>query len=163
VFINWIDRIIKQPSVVFLKVGGWALAVMMVLTAGDVFMRNVFDKPILGTFEITQGLMVIVVVSGLAYVNVTKSQIRVEVLFSRLPQRAQVVLNIGSSFLSFGICVLLSWQSFVEMKAAYESGVIWGMLRVPTYPFVGLVGLGVMLLAVAVFSDFLESLRVVKK
>lgn len=158
-----LDKILRQPSIVFHKVGGWALTGMMLLTAGDVFLRNAFNKPILGAFEITESLMTIVVASGLAYVTITKSQIRVEVLFHRLPQRVQKVLTVMTDFLSLGFCILLSWQSFVYMKTAYESGVVWGVLLIPTYPFIGVVALGILLLAGVLLKDFLELIQELKK
>jgi TRAP-type C4-dicarboxylate transport system permease small subunit len=158
-----LDRILEKPAIVFHKVGGWALAVMMVLTAGDVFLRNVFNRPILGAFEITESLMTIVVASGLAYVTVTKSQIRVEVLHSRLPQRTQQVFTVITDFFSLGFCILLSWQSFVYMEKAYESGVKWGVLLIPTYPFIAVVALGMILLAAVLLKDFLKLIQELKK
>lgn len=158
-----LERIIRKPAVVFHRVGGWAVAAMMMLTAGDVFLRNVFNRPILGAFEITECLMTIVVASGFAYVTVTKSQIRVEVLFDRLPHPVQKVLTIITDFLALGFCILLSWQSFVYMKAAYESGIKMGALLIPTFPFIGIVALGWLLLAAALLRDFVELIRELKK
>jgi TRAP-type transport system small permease protein len=158
-----LDRILEKPATVFHKVGGWVLALMMMLTAGDVFLRNVFNKPILGAFEITECLMTVVVASGLAYVTVTKSQIRVEVLFNRLPQRAQKVLTVITDFLGLGFCILLSWQSFVYMKAEYDSNTRMGALLIPTSPFIAVVALGWILLAAVLLKDFLILIRELRK
>jgi TRAP-type transport system small permease protein len=158
-----LGRILEKPAVLFHKFGGWVLAAMMLLTAGDVFLRNVFNKPILGAFEITECLMSVMVASGLAYVSIAKSQIRVDVLFGRLPQRAQKVLTVITDFLGLAFCVLLSWRALVYMKAEYDSGTRMGALLIPTSPFIAIVALGWLLLAVVLLSDFLELIRELKK
>jgi len=158
-----LDRILEKPAVLFQKVGGWVLALMMFLTAGDVFLRNVFNSPILGAFEITECMMSVMVASGLAYVSVTKSQIRVEVLFGRLPQRVQKILTVITDFLGLVFCSLLSWRALVYLKGEFESDTRLGVLLIPTPPFIAVVALGWLLLAVVLLKDFVELIREVKK
>jgi TRAP-type C4-dicarboxylate transport system permease small subunit len=158
-----LDRILEKPAVLFNKFGGWVLALMMFLTAGDVFLRNVFNKPILGAFEITECMMSVMVASGLAYVSVAKSQIRVEVLFGRLPQRVQRILTVITDFLGLGFCALLSWRALVYLKAEYESDTRLGALLIPTPPFIAIVALGWLLLAAVLLNDFVKLIRELKK
>jgi TRAP-type C4-dicarboxylate transport system permease small subunit len=156
-----LDRILEKPAVLFNKFGGWVLALMMFLTAGDVFLRNVFNKPILGAFEITECMMSVMVASGLAYVSVAKSQIRVEVLFGRLPQRVQRILTVITDFLGLGFCALLSWRALVCLKASMNPMQI-GALLIPT-SFIAIVALGWLLLAAVLLNDFVKLIRELKK
>ncbi len=158
-----IARIFEKPAVLFHKFGGWVLAVMMLLTMGDVFLRNVVNKPILGAFEITECMMSVMVASGLAYVSVAKSQIRVEVLFGRLPQRVQRILTVITDFLGLGFCALLSWRALVYLKAEYESDTRLGALLIPTPPFIAIVALGWLLLAAVLLKDFVKLIGELKK
>lgn len=158
-----LDTIIEKPAVLFQRFGSWVLILMMFLTAGDVFLRNMFNKSILGTFEITECMMVLMVASGLAYVSVAKSQIRVEVLFSRLPQHVQNILTIITDFLSFGLCSLLSWRAFVYFKGEYVSGTRMGVLLIPTFPFIAVVALGWLLLALVLLNDYVKLIGGLKK
>lgn len=158
-----IARILEKPAVLFHKFGGWVLAVMMLLTVGDVFLRNVFNKPILGAFEITECMMSVMVASGLAYVSVAKSQIRVEVLFGRLPQGVQRILTVITDFLCLGFCALLSWRALVYLKAEYESDTRLGALLIPTPPFIAIVALGWLLLAAVLLRDFVKLIQELKK
>ncbi len=158
-----IDRMLEKPAVLLHKFGGWVLALMMLLTAGDVFLRNVFNKPILGTFEITECMMSVMVASGLAYVSVAKSQIRVEVVFGRLPQRLQKILTVITDFLGLCFCSLLSWRALVYLKAEYESDTRLGVLLIPTPPFIAVVALGWLLLAAVLLKDFVKLIRELKK
>lgn len=158
-----LDKILEKPAVLFHKFGGLVLVLMMFLTAGDVVLRNVFNKPILGSFEITECMMAMMVASGLAYVSVTKNQIRVVVLFGLLPQRVQKILTIITDFLSLGFCSLVSWRTLVYLRAEYASDTRLGVLLIPTPPFIALVALGWLLLAAVLLKDFFELVGVVKK
>ena len=158
-----LDRILEKPAVLFQKVGGWVLALMMFLTAGDVFLRNLLNRPILGAFEITECMMAIMVASGLAYVSVAKSQIRVEVLFGLLPKRVQKILTIITDFLSLGFCSLLSIRALVYLRIEYASDTRLGVLLIPTPPFIAVVALGWLLLAAVLLKDFVELSRGLKK
>lgn len=158
-----LNRILEKPAVLFHKFGGWVLVLMMFLTAGDVFLRNLFNRPILGAFEITECMMAIMVASGLAYVSVSKRQIRVEILYGRLPERVQKILTVITDFLSLGFCSLLTWQALVYLKAEVESDTRLGALLIPTPPFIAVVALGWLLLAAVLLKHFVELIRELNK
>ena len=160
---KFIDIIFRPPSIIFWKVGGWALAGMMTITAGDVFLRSIFNYPIKGTVDITECLMPILTTSGLAYVTITKSHINADVLIKRFSVRFQLVLNVITDLFSLVFCLLVSWQSFINMAAMSKLGVTTGVLPIPKYPFVGVVGLGMLLIAVMFLKEFFELLRELKK
>jgi len=158
-----LEKILERPAIFLQRFGGWVLALMMFLTAGDVFLRNVFNKPILGAFEITECMMAVMVASGLAYVSVTKSQIRVEVIFSRLPKQVQKILTVITDFLGLCFCSLLAWRALVYLKGEFEADTRLGALLIPTPPFIAVVALGWLMLAVVLLKDFIELIRELKK
>jgi TRAP-type C4-dicarboxylate transport system permease small subunit len=161
--LNFIDIVFRPVSIISWKAGGWALAGMMVITAGDVFFRSVFNHPIRGTIDITECLMPILTSSGLAYVAITKSHINADVLFRFLSRRVQLVLNIFTGFFSFVFSALVSWQSFVNMRAEAGFGVTTGVLPIPIYPFVGIVAYSMLLLTGVLLRDLLELLLELKR
>jgi TRAP-type C4-dicarboxylate transport system permease small subunit len=156
---DFIDMIFRPLSMAYWKAGGWALAGMMAITAVDVFLRSLFNQPIKGTVDITECLMPVLTTSGLAYVTITKTHINADVLIRRLSQRIQLVFNIITDILSFLFCLLVSWQSFLNMKAMSKLGVTTGVLPIPKYPFVGVVGFGMLLITAMLLKDFLELFR----
>ena len=160
---NFIDVIFRPLSISFWKAGGWALAGMMTVTAGDVFLRSIFNQPIKGSVDITECLMPVLTTSGLAYVTITKSHINADVLIKRFSQRIQIILNIVTDFLSLLFCLLVSWQSFINMKAMSNMGVTTGVLPIPRYPFVGVVGFGMLLITAMLLKGFFELFRELKK
>ena len=96
------------------SVGASIIAVMMVLTAVDVVLRYFFDRPVAGSFELTEYMMVIAISLTLAYCAIMKGHVRVEVIVSLLPQRVQAVIRSIVTILVLGIFSLITWQSAVQ-------------------------------------------------
>lgn len=156
-------KILEKSAELLHRFSGWVLALMMFLTAGDVFLRNILNKPILGAYEITECMMAVMVASGIPYVSVTKSQIRVELLYSRLPQRGQKFLTFTTDFLGLCFCSLLSWRALIYLKGEYYSDTRLGVLLIPTPPFIAVVALGWLLLALVLLKEFVELIRELKQ
>ena len=87
-------------------VGSSDVVIMMVLTTADVILRYLFNWPMPGSWELTEYLMAIAVSLTLAYCALERGHIKVDIVLSLLPQRAQaairsIVTFLGLGFLSF--------------------------------------------------------------
>ena len=129
-------------------VGACFLIPLMLITAADVVGRDVFNHPIPGVIELSQYLLAVSILLGLAYTQQIKGHVGVSVLISRLPTRAQLVLRLFGTLVGLFLFVLLVWQGLV---IGLEEKTVSDMLRVPQYPFR-------LLVAVAAFFTFLELL-----
>jgi TRAP-type C4-dicarboxylate transport system permease small subunit len=158
-----LERMIGPPSLVFHKIGGWFLAAMMVLTAMDVTLRNVFNFPIFGSYDLSEFMLAIVLTSGLAYCAVLKGHVNADVIITKLPEPTRLVINTVTGFMSMGLVVLISWQTFQNMINVRAYGVTSGSLLIPVFPFVAVTGLAMVLLALVLLKDFLELVRQVAK
>lgn len=156
--IDWLNKVLRPAGTVLHSVGVGILALMMFLTASDVILRYVFNRPIVGAFDLTEYMMAIVVAFGLAYCAMMKGHVRVDLIVERLPQRAQAVIDSVTGLLSLGLFSLITWQCFLNVKLQFASGVTSTVLLIPVFPFVGMVGIGSALLSLMLLIDFLESL-----
>lgn len=136
------------------ETSGYVLFFMMLLITVDVTGRYVFSSPIPGTLEFTEFLIVFVVFFSMAYVQLTKRHICVELLTQRLPRRvadglAVVVLVIAAVFF-----VLMCWQSWhagvssLEYREASD-----GLVQIPVYPPKLAIPFGAALIAVQLLRD----------
>src|SRR4030042_3453136 len=91
-------------------VGAWFLIPFMVITAVDVVSRDIFNHPIPGTVELSQYMLAIFVLLGLAYTQQMKAHVAVSIFTSRLPHRAHLILNIITTLLCVFISCVLIWQ-----------------------------------------------------
>ena len=153
-----LSRVVRTASEALHSVGITVLGLMMLLTAADVTLRYVFDRPVTGSYDLTVYMMAIVVAFGLAYCAVMKGHVRVELVVSRLPQRAQAILNSITCLVGLGLFSLITWQCFVNMKLLFASKLTSSVLLIPVFPFAGLVGIGSAFLTLVLLTDFLDFL-----
>ena len=149
----------------FRKTGQWAsygacfigmfLAIpLMLLTVGDVMGRSFFNKPIPGTFELSEYMLAVIVLLGAAYTQQVKGHVGVDFLTSRFSPRTQAVLQAVTTFAGLLIIAILVWQGYLE--GIHEKAVS-DQLRVPQWPFKLLVAVGGLLLWLELLLDFISS------
>jgi TRAP-type C4-dicarboxylate transport system permease small subunit len=129
-------------------VSGIFLIPLMLITAGDVLSRDLFSRPIPGTTELSQYMLAVVILLGLAYTQQVKAHVAVSLITSKLSPPVQAVLSVISTLIGLSIFIILAWQGWV---IGMEERTVSDMLRVPQYPFR-------LLVALAAFSTCLELL-----
>jgi TRAP-type C4-dicarboxylate transport system permease small subunit len=134
---------------------GMFLAIpLMLLTVGDVMGRSFFNKPIPGTFELSEYMLAVIVLLGAAYTQQVKGHVGVDFLTSRYSSRTQAVLQAVTTFAGLVIIAIMVWQGYLE--GIHEKAVS-DQLRVPQWPFKLLVAVGGLLLWLELLLDFISS------
>ena len=159
-----LNKLFHPAARVLHSAGVGVLAALMVLTAGDVTLRYVFNRPIVGSYDLTEYMMAIIVSFGLAYCAFFKGHVRVDLVVSHFSQRAQAVIDSITGLLSVILFSVITWQSFVYMQLLSASGLKSTVLLIPRFPFAGLVCLGSAFLTLVLLANLLEFLsKVVRK
>ncbi len=134
---------------------GMFLAIpLMLLTVGDVMGRSFFNKPIPGTFELSEYMLAVIVLLGAAYTQQVKGHVGVDFLTSRYSPKTQAVLQTVTTLAGLVIIAILVWQGYLE--GLHEKAVS-DQLRVPQWPFKLLVAVGGLLLWLELLLDFISS------
>ncbi len=136
-------------------VGALFLIPLMIITAGDVVSRDVFNHPISGTVELSQYMLAVFILLGLAYAQQIKAHVAVSLITSRLPRYAQLILSIIATLLSLSISGILVWQGWV---IGIGEKTVSDMLRVPQYPFRLIVAVAAFLMCLELVVDLGDSL-----
>jgi len=145
-------------------VGVSVLAMMMLFTVTDVCLRYFFNRPLAGSFELTEFMMAIVISFGLAHTAALDGHISVDLLTSRLPQRVRLIFSCITNLISATVFALVTWQNFVQAKTLYLSGLESEVLYFPVFPFVIATGFGFALIFFVFLIKFFDSLsRVIKE
>lgn len=159
-----LKKIIKPAILILNGAGVTILALMMLLTASDVLLRYIFNRPIIGSLEITEYMMAIVVAFGLAYCASQDGHVRVEIIVDRLPHSVQTIVNGTTSLLGIFLFTLITWQCFVYTRMLFHSGLVSTVVHISRFPFACLVGIGSLFLTLILLVDLLEILtRMVRK
>jgi len=137
-------------------VGAWSLVFLMLLTAADVVGRDLLGHPVPGTVELSQYLLAVFILSGLAYTQQIKGHVNVSILISRLPVSGQLLLKLISSVLGLALFGLLAWQGWV---VGFSERTVSDLLRVPQFPFRILVAVAAFLVCLELLIDAGDALE----
>ena len=134
------------------------LFMLMLLTCADVALRYLFNKPILGSFELTEFMMAIIIGLALAYCALRRGHVRVDLVVSMLPERAQAVMEGLASFSFLFLFVLITWRIIPRAQQMMEAGQLTAILRIPVFPFVLVVAAGTAVLCIVLLKNFIDDL-----
>ncbi len=153
-----LSRIAYPVSRIMNSVGVSILAVMMLLTAADVTLRYLFNRPITSSYELTEFMLAVLIAFGLAYTAVRKGHISIDFLTSRFSPRVQAFLSAISSLMGIGLLSLITWQSIVYAESLRVSGSTTMVLHLPIYPIVWVVVVGSAIFCLVLIVDLLNHL-----
>jgi TRAP-type transport system small permease protein len=129
---------------------------LMFLTTGDVVGRSFFNKPIAGTFELSEYMLAVIILLSAAYTQQVKGHVSVDFLTSRFSPRVQGTLQVLTTLLSLAIITIVVWQGIV---LGLEEKAVTDQLRIPKAPFKILVGVCGALLWLQLLFDLVETIR----
>ncbi|SHO44085.1 TRAP transporter small permease [Desulfopila aestuarii] len=161
-----IEKIIKITRVfsyVFARIGCLALLMMMGVTVVDVVGRFVFNSPILGSFEITQYLVVVLVFSFIGYAQSEKWHVNVDILVNTFPKKTQSLIDLLNCTVSLILMILITWMGIEKALESLATGDKPMNLPIPQYPFVFFLAFGCGVLCIEFFRDILKTFGKNKK
>ncbi len=101
--------ILKRVTQSLSDVAAVAIAGIILVTIADVLMKNLFNRPIRGAFELVEFLLVCVVFFGFAEVFRSDANICVDVVDHAVGPRGRAALQAFGAAASFGFLLLLMW------------------------------------------------------
>jgi TRAP-type C4-dicarboxylate transport system permease small subunit len=155
-FVDTIRKWIQRVTLYVSYLGMILLIPMMLLTTTDVVGRAFWSRPIYGTVELSSYMLAVFILLGVAYTHQVRGHVRVSMLTSRLPKRANLVLDLVTILLSMFIIGLLAWQGWV---VGMEERAVSDMLRVPQRPFKLLVSVAAFLLWLELCIDLFTTTK----
>lgn len=138
-------------------IGNVALAAMMLLATVDVIGRYFFNAPVLGAYEVTEYLMLILVFSFLALAQSAKVHISVDIVFNRLPARFRHILERLNHLICLLMMILVSWMSIQRIWELKRTGEASVLLKIPDYPFAVFLVIGCLAFCIEFFNDVFRS------
>ena len=143
-------------------IGCVLLAFMALLVTADVVMRG-FGMSIPGVFEVIEVLMGALVGCGLAYTGVRHGHLEVEILTDMMPRRTQHVIGVLNGLLGCAFCSAVGWKTVDYAVDTFVNRECTPTTSLQTWPFIGLLGAGLFLLAVVSLLHVWEHLREMRR
>jgi TRAP-type C4-dicarboxylate transport system permease small subunit len=130
---------------------------IMVLTVCDVVSRYCFNYPIMGTIELVELMLAIMVFLGLAYAT-QKGHIVVEVIFILLPVKARAIVAFITSLMGLGFFIAVLFSMIIIAKEQIANNNLSGVLKMPIYPVTIAIVLAVAVMWLVLLVEFLGGL-----
>lgn len=159
-----LERAVFPASRILHIVGQGIIIMMVLITVADVILRYIFNKPILGSYEITEFMMVLLVFASAGYTMAVKGHVCVDLVTSQLPPRAQAIIESVTSLLALGLFSLVTWRNVLHAETVLRRHDVSAELFIPVSPFILFIALGVAVLCLVLLVHFFHSLaRAVQK
>lgn len=127
------------------------------IACANMLMRPM-GAPITGAYELIGFFGALVVAMPLGYSQISRSHISVDILAMRYSKRAKRITNRLSSIICMIFFVLVAWQSANYATTIWKRGETSETLRIIYYPFVYVVAICALLLALSLLIDFLKTI-----
>jgi TRAP-type C4-dicarboxylate transport system permease small subunit len=155
------NKVLKLLGRTLTDISSLCLFVVLILIGCDIFMRFAFTKPIPGTLEVSEQIVVIMTFFCLAYVGIQDRHIRTTIIIDRLPTRGRYIAELLAIVLMIVLLTFLFWRTSVEAWRSFSIGEVrMGLIEIPIYPAKIAIPLGI---AVAWSWHFLEFLNLISK
>ena len=135
---------------------------MMIMTVLDVILRYLFNSPLLGAFEITEFMMVVIVFFSLAYTQSQKGHVTVDFFVTRLSEQKRRVINLISHSIYFLLILTITWKSVARAIEILETKEVSGTLSIPVFPFYLIVALGCAAMCIELLRDISKIMRQIR-
>ena len=158
-----VEKGIQNTSNILSFIGMGMLLVLMVLGTADVIGRYLFNKPITGTLEISEILMAGMVFFGWPYTQAVMGHVRVDLIVSRFPRRAQALTDFISTLLALALFSLIVWRGIETAISYWHSNRTIDILYIPIFPFQLFVPFGAFFLCLVLIIQLLHSIAEMRK
>ncbi len=153
-----LDALTERAGLWLVRAGALVLAVMMLMTFADVIGRYAFNRPIVGTVDMTELYMGLIVYLGIGYVTYRRGHISVDIAISRLAPRARRFFDLFAQLVCTTLAALISWQLWVIAAETVANNDLTRVWELPIYPVVYAMAAASVLMVVAFLLQVLGTL-----
>lgn len=157
-----IGRILERLALVVLLVGGAGMLMSVFLGTADVVGTQGLGQPVAGARELTESTMVLIVFGALAYAQIRRGHIRVELIYAHMSPRIQAAMDVVADIAALVFFGLMLWQAIGEATYSFEIGEVTdGLIEFPLTParFILVAGTSLMMLRL-VLDLFIDIARI---
>jgi TRAP-type C4-dicarboxylate transport system permease small subunit len=152
-------KILQNLSTYLAYIGAFTLFAMMCLTIADVAGRYLFNSPILGAFELTEFMVLVLIFSFLAYAQSHKAHINVDLFMMFFPEKLRNLIELFNHIFCLAIMILITWTGFEKAVEVMKAGEASPNLAVPSYPFVFFLVLGCAIMCIEFIKDIIVIIK----
>lgn len=156
--INCVENVVQWLSKLATGFAGIVLGLLVAMTFLDVILRYFFARPISGSSEITQYMMVVIGFMGLATCALEKQHLEVELLVCHFSKKVQWVIGIINYITVIGLSGVLAWFTLVETSTVRLFRLSSNLTQIPQYPFYYIIAFAFVMLGLAALGLLVQTI-----
>ena len=129
---------------------------MMILIIVDLIGRTFFSKPLPGTLETTQIIMVFLIFLSLGYTEIKGMHVRAQTLVLRLPARARIVMDIVAYVLGLAYFSCMAWGGALTAWDSWLARQVSESAEIPIYPAKFAIPVGSFLISIVFLMGIIQ-------
>ena len=137
------------------------VACMMFLMFVDAMLGLFFNSRILGTYEVVQCMLCILVFTSWAYTQTEHGHIHVVMFVRMMPQKLRFFCYSLTAILSTGTMAFATYSLFGIIKSKLASGECTGTLLIPYWPFYVIELVAFLVFTLALLCDTIKSIMAI--
>ena len=153
-----LERVTRLLNRLLVFCGGMFLMGMIFLTCANIACRAVWES-IPGTFELMGYFGAVATAAALAFTQLNRGHIAVNVLINRFSRKTRRRLNAFNNTACALFFAIIAWQIGLKAHGFMQTGEVSETLRVIFYPFTYMVATGCGVIALVFVVDLLQALR----
>ena len=154
-----IDALTGRVTDWLVRVGAVVLAVMVLMTFFDVMGRYLFSQPIVGTVDMTELFMGLIIYLGVGATTHGRSHISVDIVVSHMAPELRLLVDLLSDVISAVLAVLICWQLWIVAIDTYHNTIVTRVWETPVYPVAYVMAAASIFMALAFVLHVLKGLR----
>lgn len=158
---NQYEKILDKVVIFFAIIAGIALSIMMFVTAIDVILR-LFNRSLLGAFEVVELLMGVVVPLAVAYCEKKREHICVDLIVQHLPKKSQPWFDLLTSIVTFLFYFVIAYMCIVNAMGVHEDQLTTSVLLLDIWPWTIPCILGFFLTALLLINHCIRVFKQIK-
>ena len=158
-----ISKIVERLALIVLLIGGVGMLFSMFLGVADIVGTQVLLIPVPGPRELTESTMVLIVFGALAYAQIRRSHIRVELVYFQMPPRVRAGMDVITDLAAIAFYGLILSQAISEAQYSLQIGeATVGLIRFPLWPARFILAAGCALMILQLTLHLIEDLIRIK-
>ncbi|MEM0934517.1 MAG: TRAP transporter small permease [Pseudomonadota bacterium] len=130
-----LTRFVERLALIVLMIGGVGMLASMLLGVADIVGTQVLLVPVPGPRELTESTMVLIVFGALAYAQIRRQHIRVELVYFQMGPRVRAGMDVVTDLCAILFFALILSQAVAEAQYSLQIGeATSGLIRFPLWP-----------------------------
>ena len=154
-----IDALTGRVTDWLVRVGAVVLAVMVLMTFFDVMGRYLISQPIVGTVDMTELFMGLIIYLGVGATTHRGDHISVDIVVSHLAPALRMMTDLLSDVISAVLAVLICWQLWIVAVDTQVNTIVTRVWETPVYPVAYVMAAASIFMALAFVLHVLKGLR----